>query len=626
MDTKQPENKNFFSPVNYILILLLAFLFFRAAFEKGINEIPYSQFRQELRAGHIKTVNQKGETLTGVTKDNKPFATNYVTKDLAQDLDKYHVTYSRVPESSATSAFLSFFLPLILFWFVFSWFTRKAMAKTGLGGGLLGAVGKSRAKIYVETDTRTTFKDVAGADEALEELQEVIEFLKNSEKIKRLGGKVPKGILLVGPPGTGKTLIAKAVAGEAGVPFFSTSGAEFVEMFVGVGAARVRDLFEEAKKKAPCIIFIDELDALGKTRHISPMSINDEKEQTLNQLLVEMDGFDTSTGVIILAATNRPEIIDPALLRAGRFDRQVLVDKPDRKGRAEILAIHVRNVKLAKDVVLDKVAALTPGYSGADLANMVNEAALIATRENATEISMKHLTEALERTMAGLQKKGRLLQPFEKKVVAYHEMGHAITTYAFSEEEVVHKVSIIPRGIGSMGYTIQRPTEDRYIMTKAELENKMTSLLGGRAAEYLIFSELSTGAADDLAKATNIARDMVTKFGMSSELGFVSYETQRNMPWNMDGPSAGYSEDVAIKIDDVVKHLVMDAYHRAYRYLNQNINVLHSAADELMKKETLSENDLRDLFQSLPKEPHVPEGFVHKPIEISADEQARRDH
>ncbi|TMA44544.1 MAG: ATP-dependent zinc metalloprotease FtsH, partial [Deltaproteobacteria bacterium] len=456
----------------------------------------------------------------------------------------------------------------------------------------------------VETDTKVTFADVAGVDEAKAELQEVVSFLKDPKEHGRLGARMPKGVLLVGPPGTGKTLLAKAVAGEAGVAFFSISGSEFVEMFVGVGAARVRDLFEQARAKAPCIIFIDELDALGRARGAVPgLGGHDEKEQTLNQLLVEMDGFDPTSGIVLIAATNRPEILDPALLRAGRFDRQVLVDRPDRIGREEILRVHTRKVLLAADVKLEEVAALTPGFTGADLANLVNEAALVATRRGANQIAMNDFNLAIERIVAGLEKKNRLLNPREREIVAHHEMGHALVAAALPGTDAVHKISIIPRGIGALGYTIQRPTEDRYLMTREELDNKMAVLLGGRAAEHLVFEHLSTGAADDLAKATDIARSMVTRFGMGTALGPVTYQTE---PSSFLGQAFGsqrlYGEETAREIDVAVRGIIEAQFQRARALLATNRALLDEAARVLLAKETLAGEELEGILGRVGKE------------------------
>ena len=463
------------------------------------------------------------------------------------------------------------------------------------------SVGKSKAKIYVETDTKVTFEDVAGVDEAKAELEEIVAFLKEPQGYGRLGARMPKGVLLVGPPGTGKTLLARAVAGEAGVPFFSISGSEFVEMFVGVGAARVRDLFEQARKQAPAIIFIDELDALGRARGAFPgMGGNDEKEQTLNQLLSELDGFDPREGLILLAATNRPEILDSALLRAGRFDRQVLVDRADKVGRIAILKVHLKKAQIANDVDVEQIAALTPGFSGADLANLVNEAALLATRRGAEAVSLEDFTQAVERIVAGLEKRNRLLNPKERKVVAYHEMGHALVAMSLPGTDVVHKVSIIPRGVGALGYTIQRPTEDRFLMSRGELENKMAVLLGGRAAETVVFDEISTGAADDIAKASNIARSMVTRFGMSETLGQIAYEDE---PQRFLGPmpmptglERHYSEETARKIDDAVRELVEKAFEKAMAILKEKRATLDKAAEELLQKETLNSEELSRLI------------------------------
>jgi cell division protease FtsH len=461
------------------------------------------------------------------------------------------------------------------------------------------SVGRSKAKVYVETDTKTTFADVAGVDEAKAELQEIVAFLKDPERYGRLGGRVPKGVLLVGPPGTGKTLLARAVAGEAGVPFFSINGSEFVEMFVGVGAARVRDLFTQAREKAPCIIFIDELDALGRARGMFPGGGgHDEKEQTLNQLLSELDGFDSRAGMILLAATNRPEVLDPALLRAGRFDRQVLVDRPDKAGRVQILQVHTRKIRMSPDVDLETVASLTPGFTGADLANLVNEAALFATRRGAESVTLADFTNAIERIVAGLEKKNRLLNPHEREVVAYHEMGHALVGLSLPGTDKVHKVSIIPRGIGSLGYTIQRPTEDRFLMTRQELENKMAVLLGGRAAEHIVFAETSTGAADDLVKVTDIARSIVTRYGMTEELGQVAYEkSQRSFLGDPQMPytERSYSEATAREIDSTVKAIVDGAFRRTVGLLRAQRETLERGARLLLERETLDENDLAAL-------------------------------
>jgi cell division protease FtsH len=609
METDKKENKFVFS-YYHLFLGLLVFLIVRSCLQGvAIQKIGYSDFKNHLERGDVKSVSIKGEMVTGTFKqpiDGKTtFATTMVNPEVAKQFDKYKVPYESQGSSNLFGNFLLFILPTLLFIGFWYFILRRGLKGMSGGGGSFMSIGKSKAKIYVEKDTKTTFKDVAGADEALEELKEVIDFLKNTEKTKSLGGKMPKGILLVGSPGTGKTLIAKAIAGEAGVPFFSTNGAEFVEMFVGVGAARVRDLFEQAKQTAPCIIFIDELDALGKTRHSNIMGGNDEKEQTLNQLLVEMDGFDTQGGIIILAATNRPEMIDPALLRAGRFDRQVVVDRPDRKGRKDILQIHVRKVKIGPDVDLDAVAGLTPGFTGADLANLVNEAALIATREKKDFVTSDHFTRAMERIVAGIEKKSKILSPKEKEIVSYHEMGHALVGYSLNKDDKIHKVSIIPHGIGSMGYTIQRPTEDRYLMTKEDLENKMAVLMAGRASEKLIYGHLSTGASDDLVKATNIAREMVMRYGMTSELGYVAYDEPSSQFLDVkEGFNRhGMSDKTAKEIDDCVKTIVMKSYDRAFHFLEDHRDLLETAAQSLRERETLNEEELKVIFQELDRGP-----------------------
>jgi cell division protease FtsH len=584
----------------YIIFALVVIVLFQNwwAASRQVEVIPYSRFEDLLKNNEIEEVRIRQNTLEGKLKKpidgRERFVTTRVDPQLADRLSKYDVKFTGVVESTFLRNLLSWVVPVLFFFGLWMFLFRRLAEKQGFGG--LMSVGKSRAKVYVEKDTKVTFADVAGVDEAEAELQEIVEFLKNPNSYGRLGARIPKGVLLIGPPGTGKTLLARAVAGEAGVPFFSISGSEFVEMFVGVGAARVRDLFEQAHKTAPAIIFIDELDALGRARAIGPMSGgHDEKEQTLNQLLTELDGFDPQTGIVLLAATNRPEILDPALLRAGRFDRQVLVDRPDKAGRVAILQVHLKKVQLAKDVDPAKIAALTPGFSGADLANLVNEAALLATRRGADAVSGDDFTNAVERIVAGLEKKNRLLNPHERKVVAYHEMGHALVAMALPGTDPVHKISIIPRGVGALGYTIQRPTEDRYLMTREELENKMAVLLGGRAAELLVFEEISTGAADDLAKVSDIARNMVTRFGMSDKLGQMTYEEQR--PNFLGQPLGGmvqrnYSEETSREIDCAVRELTDKAREKALQLLQTYREQLERGAKLLLEKETLREDEL----------------------------------
>jgi len=592
----------------YWILAILAFLMLQNAWQarKAVEAVPYSEFERALAEGRVAEVIVGETTITGRLKSPEAGKTTIVATrvepDVAERLAQFDVPFSRVIESTFLRDLLSWVIPAVVFFGLWFFVVRKLAEKQGGLGGFM-SIGKSRAKIYVERDTGVTFADVAGVDEAKAELQEVVEFLKNPRDYGRLGARMPKGVLLVGPPGTGKTLLAKAVAGEAGVPFFSISGSEFVEMFVGVGAARVRDLFEQARQKAPAIIFIDELDALGRARGIGgPVGGHDEREQTLQQLLVELDGFDSSSGLVLLAATNRPEILDPALLRAGRFDRQVLVDRPDKIGRVQILKVHVRKVRLAPDVDLEQVAALTTGFSGADLANLVNEAALAATRRKAEEITLADFTAAIERIIAGLEKRNRVLNPKEREVVAFHEMGHAITALALPGSDPVHKVSIIPRGIGALGYTIQRPTEDRFLMTREELERKIMVLLGGRAAEKLVFGHLSTGAVDDLAKVTDIARDMVTRFGMVEELGYVAYEAQRPRFLELPGLTQGGCQvgaETQQRIDNAVRTIVMEAFDRTTAVLGRNRDLLERCARELLKLETLDEAAIRELTVDL---------------------------
>ncbi len=582
------------------LILLVVQYFYTTA--QKVAAIPYSQFQQLLHDSKVAEIGVSDRYIQGKLKEPLPdgkseFVTTRVDPQFADELQKYGVTYRGEVESTLVQDLLSWILPVALFFGLWTFIARRMR---GLGGGLM-SIGKSKAKVYVEADTGVRFDDVAGVDEAKDELREIVDFLKDPGQYSRLGGRMPKGVLLVGPPGTGKTLLAKAVAGQAKVPFFSISGSEFVEMFVGVGAARVRDLFEQARAKAPAIIFIDELDALGRARGIGPYAGgHDEKEQTLNQLLAEMDGFDSKSGLVILAATNRPEILDPALLRAGRFDRQVLVDRPDKKGRVDILRVHLKKTKLSTDVDPEKVAALTPGFTGADLANLVNEAALLATRRGADDVQMIDFTNAIERMVAGLEKRNRLLNPKEREIVAYHEMGHALVALTLPGTDPVHKVSIIPRGIGSLGYTIQRPTEDRFLMTRQELENKMSVLLGGRAAELTVFGHLSTGAADDLRKVTDIARSMVTRYGMSERLGSVAYDRDpRNFLTGPDLPpqprEQDYAEETAAVIDKEVRGIVQSAMERALGILRERRDVLERTAQRLLEKETLDEKELTEL-------------------------------
>ena len=571
-----------------------------------VEAVPYSEFEKALEEGRIAKVTISDNRITGQLKEPEGRKTtlvaNRVEPALAERLERWEVPYTRVVQSTLLRDLMSWVIPALVFFGLWIFLMRRFADKQGMGGFM--SIGKSKAKVYIQTDTGVTFADVAGVDEARQELEEVVDFLRHPQEYGRLGAHIPKGVLLVGPPGTGKTLLAKAVAGEAKVPFFSISGSEFVEMFVGVGAARVRDLFEQARAKAPAIIFIDELDALGRARGAFPgMGGHDEKEQTLNQLLVEMDGFDASVGLIILAATNRPEILDPALLRAGRFDRQVLVDRPDKIGRLDILRVHVRKVKLDPGLHLDEVAALTPGFTGADLANLVNEATLAATRRKADLVTLADFTLAVERIVAGLERRNRVLNPEERRTVAYHEMGHALVALALPGSDAVHKVSIIPRGIGALGYTIQRPTEDRYLMTRRELEHKIAVLLGGRAAEKLVFGELSTGAADDLAKASNIARDMVSRYGMDEGLGYVALDAQRStmldLPaaFGQSGPTL--SEDTRRRIDEAIRALVMDAFARATAILELNREVLERSARSLLEQETLDEPAIRKLTTDL---------------------------
>ena len=573
------------------------------------REIPYSEFNLALKEGRLSDLVVGTDSIRANLKgSSRPVEAVRVDPALADRLDALHLRYSAERPDSPLAGMLSWLLPLAILFMVWNLVLRRLLERRGFGGGLL-SIGRSKAKVYVEADTRVTFADVAGVDEAKAELQECVAFLKDRARYGRLGAKLPRGLLLVGPPGTGKTLLARAVAGEAGVPFLSINGSEFVEMFVGVGAARVRDLFQQARAQAPAIIFIDELDALGKARSGMPFGGQDEKEQTLNQLLSEMDGFDPAEGLVVLAATNRPEVLDPALLRAGRFDRQVLVDRPDRNGRVAILAVHVRKIVLQAGVELDRIASLTPGFTGADLANLVNEAALFATRRGGDCVSMDDFTQAVERIVAGTEKKGRILSPRERRVVACHELGHAFVALELLRDTTVQKVSVVPRGIGSLGYTLQRPVEDRYLVLGSELENRLSALLGGRAAELLVFGEASTGAADDLAKATGMARDMVMRFGLADEVGPVAYEQDRSPYLEFpDQRTAGaFSEHTGRLIDAAVRRLLEQALSRAGAILQGKRANLDQAVELLLQRESLQEQELQALFAAGDKPQRPPQ-------------------
>lgn len=606
MPGRSPQDKRIHINIWYLVMALLFAQLVISGWQESrkVATVPYSEFQQQLNGGKLQSVSVSSTHVRGKLRQTDDDGHEYIEAvriepDLAQDLAAQDVEFSGVIENPWIAAVLSWVLPALIFMGIWFYFIRRMSDRQGLGGNLM-SIGKSKAKVYVETDIKVTFADVAGVDEARSELEEVVAFLREPAGYGRLGAHVPKGILLVGPPGTGKTLLARAVAGEAGVPFYSINGSEFVEMFVGVGAARVRDLFEQARRSAPCIIFIDELDALGRARGAGPMlGGHDEKEQTLNQLLSELDGFDPRQGIVLLAATNRPEILDPALLRAGRFDRQVLVDRPDKQGRVDILKVHIRKITLAPGIDLDEIAALTPGFTGADLANLVNEAAILATRRRAENVTIEDFIRAIERIVAGLEKKNRLLNPDERRIVAYHETGHALVRLALPGVETVHKISIIPRGIGALGYNIQRPTEDRYLMTRQELLDKMSVLMGGRAAEVLVFEQLSTGAADDLNQATAIARSMVTHYGMDTKLGQVAYESQPQpfapLPQGYGNTTRSYSEQTASQIDEAVRALVDQAFTRALNILRSHRQQLDETAGLLLHRETLTADELPEI-------------------------------
>ncbi len=608
------------SPAAWLVLIVLAVFLFRAFQDVGVRRIGYSELKEMIRQGAFERVvigpdwvrgypkapsagEKDGAASEGKTRSQQalPYVATRVPggdDGLVPAVEKAGIPYDAVAGSGMGDVFWIWVVPIglgLVFW---AWMMRRMSGQMGQGPPGVMAFGKSRARIHMEPDTGVTFKDVAGIDEATEELQEIVEFLKTPEKYRRLGGRIPKGVLLVGPPGTGKTLLARATAGEAGVPFFSLSGAEFVEMFVGVGAARVRDLFQQATQKAPCIIFIDELDALGKTRNAGVFGGHDEREQTLNQLLAEMDGFDARAGLIIMAATNRPEILDPALMRPGRFDRQVLVDRPDKRGREKILRIHARQVKLGPDVDLRAIAARTPGFAGADLANVVNEAALLAARRNKNAVTRHEFEEAIERVVAGLEKKSRRINEREKEIVAFHESGHALVSWMLPNADRVSKVSIIPRGLGALGYTLQLPMEDRYLLTRSELRDRMAGLLGGRVAEEEIFGEPSTGASNDLQHATSLARMMVRDYGMSAALGPLALGEDHGPTFlGVKGfEQRSYSEQTALEVDREVQAMVLEAQDRARDIVRSHRDKLDAMAARLLTTEVIEEEEIERLW------------------------------
>ena len=568
---------------------------------RAVQSIPYSQFLQLLSEQKVSDLQIEKDQINGKLQEpidgHNQFSTVRVDPTLATDLAQSGVGFTGVNENTFLASLLGWVLPFVLIMVLWHFLFRGLAEKQGMGG--LMSIGKSRAKVFVQRDTGITFADVAGIDEAKAELVEIVSFLTDKEKYGRLGAHIPKGTLLVGPPGTGKTLVAKAIAGEAGVPFFSISGSEFVEMFVGVGAARVHDLFEQARQAAPCIIFIDELDALGKMRGVGAFGGNDEKEQTLNQLLAELDGFDPREGVVLLAATNRPEVLDPALLRAGRIDRQILVDRPDRKGRQAILKVHLQKITVAPGLNEERIADITTGFTGADLANLVNEAAIVATRRGADAVSLDDFTAAVERIVAGVERKSSVLRPEERQVVAYHEMGHALAASSLPAMDPVHKVSIVPRAIGSLGYTLQRPTEDHFLISCQMLKDRIVVLMAGRAAEFLAYGQISTGAADDLARATDIARQLITRFGMSPELGQSVLERQSAtyLGERMQGMGEkDYSEQTAREVDLGIRALIDEAYGRAKALLESRRADLDAGARLLLEKETLTPEEFPALL------------------------------
>ncbi len=597
------NNKTSFS-LAYVLLAIVVVMFIQRMLAPTVENVSYSQFKEYITSGRINSVVVSTRFLKGYDNaqdhhkeplfPEKVYVTPRVDdRNLVSFLEKSNVEIIAENENTFLMTILSWILPAVIFVGIWLW----AMKRMGQGAGIM-TLGKNKAKIVAQTDVGITFDDVAGQDEAKQEIKEILEFLKNPDRFTALGAKIPKGVLLVGPPGTGKTLLAKAVAGEAGVPFFSISGSDFIEMFVGLGAARVRDLFEQAQSKAPCLVFIDELDALGKARGAGNLSGHDEREQTLNQLLVEMDGFAPNQGVVIIAATNRPEILDPALLRPGRFDRQILVDRPDLQGRIEILKVHTRDVKLSEDVDLETLARRTPGFTGADLANLVNEAALLSARKDLTLVGAKEMEEAIDRIVAGLEKRTRVLNELEKRTVAYHETGHALVAAYRPTAEKVHKITIVPRGIGALGFTLQLPTEDRYLMSKLELLEKIDVLLGGRAAEEVVFKEITTGAQNDIQRATEIARSMVTLYGMNEKLGHVAYKQTPNPFIQSHGVfnQSEISEETAMLIDNEVRVLIESRMAEVLTLLRKKEPTLHKVAARLLEKETIESQEFEELI------------------------------
>jgi cell division protease FtsH len=584
----------------FVLLLGLVQMYYLAP---AGRPLPYSEFKTLVKNGAVAEATVGEQVIRGTLKEapagasasQRQFTTTRVDDpNLVEELEAHGVKYTGEVMNRWLPELLSWVLPLVFFIAIWGFFFRRM---SGAEGGVM-SFARSRAKIYADDEVKVRFTDVAGVDEAEEELKEIVEFLKNPKKYTNLGGRIPKGVLLVGPPGTGKTLLARAVAGEAHVPFFSLSGSEFVEMFVGVGAARIRDLFQQAEAKAPCIVFIDELDALGKIRVQSPVGSHEEREQTLNQLLAEMDGFDSRKGVIIMGATNRPEVLDPALLRPGRFDRQVLVDKPDVKGREDILRIHSKGVKMASDVDLKVVAARTAGFAGADLANLVNEAALLAARNDKAAVGPKDFESAIDRLVAGLEKK-RVMSPKEREIVAYHESGHAVVATILPGLDPVHKISIVQRGFGALGYTMQLPLEDRYLMTRSDLLNQLAVLLGGRTAEEIALKEISTGAQNDLQRATDIARAMVTEFGMSDTIGAINYDTNKRSRFldiPMPQERGMYGEETAQRIDAEIKRILTEAHNTARRILTDHREQLERVTRRLLEVEVMEGDELRQLL------------------------------